>query len=146
MANALAYEAGFRDKEGRVCSRPITAGAIQGAREQLILRRETHLDQLADKLQEERVRRVIEPLLSGSAQMASVLADDIQYVRDLGLWRSTNRTAATRPTAALRLPLGHVTLRGRSRHAVPVHQTCPFPIGAARASPARRTSRRGPPG
>ena len=82
MANALAYEAGFRDKGGRVCSRPITAGAIQGAREQLILRRETHLDQLADKLQEERVRRVIEPLLSGSAQMASVLADDIQYVRD----------------------------------------------------------------
>jgi hypothetical protein len=31
----------------------------------LILRRETHLDQLTDKLQEERVRRVIEPLLAG---------------------------------------------------------------------------------
>ena len=35
------------------------------AREVLILRRETHLDQLADTLREPRVRRVIEPLLSG---------------------------------------------------------------------------------
>jgi hypothetical protein len=38
---------------------------VDEARENLILRRETHLDQLTDKLQEERVRRVIEPLLAG---------------------------------------------------------------------------------
>ena len=85
LVNALAYESCFRDKGGRDRSRPITADAIQAAREQLILRRETHLDQLADKLQEERVRRVIEPLLSGTAAAASMQADDIQYVRDLGL-------------------------------------------------------------
>ena len=60
-------------------------GAWCDTREQLILRRETHLDQLTDKLQDERVRRVIEPLLSGVAAHGSILADDIQYVRDFGL-------------------------------------------------------------
>ena len=62
----------------------ITADAIHEAQEQLILRRETHLDQLADKLQEDRVRRVIEPLLSG-AEKSAFSARDLEYVRDLGL-------------------------------------------------------------
>ena len=57
----------------------MTAEAVQDAREQLILRRETHLDQLTDKLQEERVRRVIEPLLSGVAP-ESIPADDLGLV------------------------------------------------------------------
>ncbi len=51
--NALAYEACFKNKAGRDRSRPVTAEAICDAREQLILRRETHLDQLTDKLQED---------------------------------------------------------------------------------------------
>ena len=85
LVNALAYEACFKSKAGRDRSRPISADAIHDAREQLILRRETHLDQLTDQLQEERVRRVIEPLLSGSHARESILIDDIQYVRDLGL-------------------------------------------------------------
>ena len=84
LVNALAYQACFKSKAGRDRSRPITADAIQDAREQLILRRETHLDQLTDKLQEERVRRVIEPLLSG-AVADPIPADDLEYVRDLGL-------------------------------------------------------------
>ena len=53
------------------------------ARETLILRRETHLDQLADKLRETRVRRVVEPLLSGGDGEYS--DRDREYVRDLGL-------------------------------------------------------------
>ena len=65
-------------------------GQILEAQEQLILARETHLDQLADKLDEDRVRRVIEPLLRGDDEgefAASNLehARDIEYVRDLGL-------------------------------------------------------------
>ena len=44
----------------------------------------THLDQLADKLKEERVRRVIEPLLSGAGEHG-FQAPDLEYVRDLGL-------------------------------------------------------------
>ena len=83
LVNALADEACFygvaQDRR-----RPVAAEAILAAQEQLILRRETHLDQLADKLKEERVRRVVEPLLSGGEQRRFV-DRDLEYVRDLGL-------------------------------------------------------------
>ncbi len=85
LVNALAYEACFKFKTGYDRRSPIAAQAIHHARERLILRRETHLDQLADKLQEERVRRVIEPLLTGANTAAPITTDDLQYVRDLGL-------------------------------------------------------------
>ena len=83
LVNALARQACFRNKTGRDRSRRITAENILEAREALILRRDTHLDQLAAKLQEDRVRRVIEPMLSGGRGRAT--QPDIQYVRDLGL-------------------------------------------------------------
>ncbi|MDE2832738.1 MAG: ATP-binding protein [Gemmatimonadota bacterium] len=97
LVNALAYEACFKNKGGRDRSQSITADAIQDAREQLIRRRETHLDQLTDKLQEERVRRVIEPLLKGSDEAGSFADDDLQYVRDLGLVRADNPIAIANP-------------------------------------------------
>ena len=84
LVNALAYETCFKSEVGRDRSHPVVAEALLAAQEQLILRRETHLDQLADKLKEERVRRVVEPLLSGGEQRH--FADrDLEYVRDLGL-------------------------------------------------------------
>jgi hypothetical protein len=85
LVNALAYQACFAMKEMRDRSKPITVEVINQAREELILRRDTHLDQLADKLQEDRVRRVIEPVLAGSGDPKSLPPDDIGYVRDLGL-------------------------------------------------------------
>ncbi len=85
LVNALAYEACFSDKVGQDRSQVIRAGAIQNAREHLIRRRETHLDQLADKLQEARVRRVVEPLLAGDGTPEAIPPDDLQYARDLGL-------------------------------------------------------------
>ena len=84
LVNALAADVCFDDKAGRDRSRPVGADAIRAAQERLILRRETHLDQLADKLREERVRRVVEPLLSG-AETRSFTDRDLEYVRDLGL-------------------------------------------------------------
>ena len=86
LVNALAYEACFRMREGRDRSQPITVERIDQAKENLILRRVTHLDQLADKLREARVRRVIEPMLAGAA-LGEVPEDDIQYLIDLGLCR-----------------------------------------------------------
>ncbi len=83
LVNALAYEACFRSKVARDRSRSVTAHAVQSARERLVLRRDTHLDQLVHKLREPRVRRVIEPLLSG--EIPTFRDDDIAYVRDLGL-------------------------------------------------------------
>ena len=84
LVNALADETCFRSESGRDRSRPITADDVWGAQERIIQRRETHLDQLADKLQEDRVRRVVEPLLSGGDERG-FSTRDIEYVRDLGL-------------------------------------------------------------
>ncbi|MBK5939326.1 AAA-like domain-containing protein [Halochromatium roseum] len=86
LVNALAYETSFDMPAGRDRSRAIGIELIDQAKENLILRRVTHLDQLADKLREERVKRVIEPMLAGTA-LDAVPEDDIQYLIDLGLCR-----------------------------------------------------------
>ena len=84
LVNALCRRACFGTESGRDRTRPITGAGFLDAQEQLIRSRETHLDQLADKLGEERVRRVIEPLLSGGDRRTAT-ARDQEYVRDLGL-------------------------------------------------------------
>ena len=83
LVNALCAGACFDDKAGRDRSRTIEVDAVYAAREELILSRRTHLDQLAHKLEEARVRRVVEPLLSGGEIQHH--ARDLEYVRDLGL-------------------------------------------------------------
>jgi hypothetical protein len=52
----------------------------------IILRRDTHIDSLLERLKEERVRKVIEPIIMGENYIDQ-LSDDYQYVRDLGLIR-----------------------------------------------------------
>jgi hypothetical protein len=94
LVNALAHEATYNIKENRDRGVPITAGKIREAANAIILRRETHLDQLAFRLEDERVRRIIIPMLAGAeggdAQLEGVNPDDIQYVIDLGLIRREN--------------------------------------------------------
>lgn len=68
---------------------PVAAAHVATAKEILIQRRQTHLDQLTDKLRQPRVRRVIEPILAGGV-INDVPADDRDYVIDLGLVRRTN--------------------------------------------------------
>ena len=85
LVNALAWEACFENKAMRERTRTVTAETILDAREALVAQRATHLEQLTDKLEEERVRRVIEPLLSGTPAIDTIPVDDLQYVRDLGL-------------------------------------------------------------
>ena len=85
LVNALAYGACFENKALRGDrSRPVTAAAVAAVREELIVERVTHLDYLADKLREERVRRVIEPMLTGAERYA-ITDRDLGYARDLGL-------------------------------------------------------------
>ena len=103
LVNALAHDACFRHKPGRDRARPITAGNLIEARERLILRRETHLGQLAEKLQEGRVRRVIEPILSGEAG-GEASRRDIEYVRDLGLIAPDAPTRVANPIYAEVIP------------------------------------------
>ena len=83
LVNALCAGTCFDNKAGRDRSRAIDADDVHAAREELILSRRTHLDQLAHKLEEERVRRVVVPILSGTEAQHD--GHDLEYVRDLGL-------------------------------------------------------------
>ncbi|MEM7181224.1 MAG: AAA-like domain-containing protein [Spirochaetota bacterium] len=85
LANALAYETCFRRKENRDRSRTIPLKSLQQAKENLIIRRDTHLDQLSDKLKEPRVQRIVEPILQSGFLNTNIFQDDIQYCIDLGL-------------------------------------------------------------
>ena len=83
LVNALCAGACFESEAGRDRSHTIEKEDIDGAREELVLSRCTHLDRLAHELEEERVRRVIEPVLRGGYALHR--ARDVEYVRDLGL-------------------------------------------------------------
>ena len=63
----------------------ITPAIIEQARRILIARQDTHLDSLAERLREPRIRSVLEPILSGSMSPPDMYPDDIQYALDLGL-------------------------------------------------------------
>ncbi len=85
LVNALAYEVTWAVKANRDRSRLITGEMIRAAAENIIQRRETHLDQLSDKLQEDRVRRVIHPIIANDDDTEQIPNSDIEYCVDLGL-------------------------------------------------------------
>jgi hypothetical protein len=87
IVNALGYEVCFEMEAGHIRQNPITPDMLAQAKENLIIRRETHLDQLMDKLQEARVIRVLGPILEGKTLTQSFQKDDIGYVLDIGLIR-----------------------------------------------------------
>ncbi len=66
--------------------RAVTAEDEEVARQILIRRMDTHLDSLADKLREPRVKRIIEPMVLGDS-LPDVPEEDRRYVVDLGLLR-----------------------------------------------------------
>ena len=109
LVNALCAGACFDNKAGRDRSRTIEVDDVYAAREELILSRRTHLDQLAHKLEEARVRRVIEPLLSDAEEPGCEVSDigfqrDVDYVRDLGLIASGRGIRMANPIYAEVVP------------------------------------------
>ncbi|PNJ93061.1 hypothetical protein CEP14_12890 [Cylindrospermopsis raciborskii C04] len=84
LVNALARQA--TQVLVQDVNEPITAEVINQAKEMLIQRQDTHLDSLAERLREERVKTIIEPILAGE-DLPDVPPDDIRYVLDLGLCR-----------------------------------------------------------
>ena len=82
LVNALAKEVVEKMVKDR--SIPITHKHVLEAKEILIARQDTHLDSLAEKLREQRVKNIIEPILSGQA-LGDTPNDDRQYLIDLGL-------------------------------------------------------------
>jgi hypothetical protein len=83
LVNALARE--IVEKIAVPAQEPVTTEHMEQAKERLILARATHLDSLAAKLAEPRVRRVIEPVLAGTLPELDPYDDDLRYTCDLGL-------------------------------------------------------------
>lgn len=87
LTNAVGYEVTWEIRENRDRTVVITPDMIERAIENIIYRRDTHIDILIDRLREPRVRRVIEPMLANSedADDGLIPSDDLQYVEDMGL-------------------------------------------------------------
>lgn len=86
LVNALAREC-VEKIHTRRYAEPVTAGDMESAKESIIRARGTHVDSLMERLKEERVRRVVEPVILGDAAGASRNDDDYRYVLDLGILR-----------------------------------------------------------
>ncbi len=106
LVNALCREACFESRAGRDRARAITADDVVDAEERLILARATHLDDLADKLREERVRRVVAPMLTGAEGRGSYAerSRDVEYARDLGLLAEGDAKRIANPIYAEVIP------------------------------------------
>ncbi|MCX5822239.1 MAG: ATP-binding protein, partial [Deltaproteobacteria bacterium] len=91
MVNALARECVEKLLKNDY-ARPVTAELIDEAAEELLCRRDTHIDSLLERLKEPRVRRIVEPVILGTEPVESTLSDECQYVLDLGLLKREDRT------------------------------------------------------
>ncbi|MEV4088783.1 hypothetical protein AB0J43_51830, partial [Nonomuraea fuscirosea] len=94
LVNALAHEITFKMK----MTGTITAESVDVAKERLIRARATHLDSLAARLQDPRVKRVIEPIVAGMPPGTDLSFDqDVAYVHDLGLIQDTRALQIANP-------------------------------------------------
>ncbi|MDR3239924.1 MAG: AAA-like domain-containing protein [Clostridiales bacterium] len=85
LVNALAREIVLNATDDSV--RPVIPDMAAAAIQTLLVRRDTHFDSLMARLKEERVRRVIEPVILGKNGEIDRLSDDYRYVQDMGLIR-----------------------------------------------------------
>ena len=96
LVNALARE--VIEKMHIAPPTPIEPSHLDAAKERLILARQTHLDSLAARLHEPRVRRVLAPLLAGEFAGADpAYDDDVRYVVDLGLIEQRGQIRISNP-------------------------------------------------
>jgi hypothetical protein len=84
LVNAVAREM-VMEIGGNDPSIMLTVDMAKQAVQNIVLRRETHIDSLLERLKEERVQRVIEPMMLGESGEIDLLSDDLSYVKDLGL-------------------------------------------------------------
>jgi hypothetical protein len=86
LTNALAAAAVEELVPDRAA--PIDVGHIEQAKDILILRQDTHLDSLAERLREPRIRAILEPMIAGSSP-GELAPEDIRFAIDLGLLRQS---------------------------------------------------------
>jgi hypothetical protein len=85
LVNSLAKECILRivPAESRETVQP---EHVEQAKNQLIASRATHIDSLGERLKEERVRRVIQPMITGESDPTLGRSDrDVEFCLDLGL-------------------------------------------------------------
>ena len=63
----------------------VTIDHIREAREQMVMARETHLDALAYRLEDARIRKVVEALMTGSDDTTMLQGEPFRLCSDLGL-------------------------------------------------------------
>jgi len=93
LVNAIARECVDKITK-KDYSIPITVDGVKQAIQNIVLARETHFDSLIERLKEQRVRSVIQPLVLGE-EVVDRGTDDYLYTRDLGIIRDDG--GITRP-------------------------------------------------
>ncbi|TDE59765.1 ATP-binding protein [Nonomuraea mesophila] len=94
LVNALAHEI----TSTMQVTGTITTCQVDDAKERLIRARTTHLDALAARLHEPRVKQVIEPIVAGTSPGTDIAFDHAaSYVHDLGLIRGTRDMVIANP-------------------------------------------------
>ena len=88
LVNALAREITDKILEGDI-SKPVTIEIVGQAKENLIMRRDTHLDSLIDKLMDVRIRPIVDSVISGADVEFNNFNDNLQYALDLGIIKKT---------------------------------------------------------
>ncbi len=82
LVNALAKECVLRlVPDGS----PVTADHIEAAKEELIKSRAVHIDSLAERLRDPKVKRVVQPILAGASDPTLAEGDEFRLCLDLGL-------------------------------------------------------------
>lgn len=84
LVNAIARECIEKQLKNDF-SKPITANMVELAVQTIILRRDVHIDSLLERLNEQRVRKIIEPVILGFAEDIDYMSDDFKYCLNLGL-------------------------------------------------------------
>ncbi len=93
LVNAIAreiIEKILKNDNTKAITKELAKQAIQN----IILRRDTHIDSLLDRLKEERVKEIIEPIIITTIKNESLnfTSDNLQYCKDLGLIIEKNKT------------------------------------------------------
>jgi hypothetical protein len=86
LVNAIAREVVTKILKSDY-SQTVILPMVDQAIQNIILRRDTHIDSLMERLKEERVRKIIQPIMLGETAQIERLSNDFQLTRDLGLIR-----------------------------------------------------------
>ncbi len=96
LTNALANEMVYKMLNNDY-SQEITPELVEQAKENLIAQRQTHLDSLADKINDPRVRPIVLNIISGGDLPFDGADDNLRYCRDLGIITSKSPVQFANP-------------------------------------------------